>query len=188
MSSQAKWTDTLELEIDDPVSFWQEVYKSPYRASRDTKLQAFQFRITHRFLPCNKFLCNIRICQDATCSFCDQQDTIQHFLYECQRVQTFWSTLRQWLAQEADFHIHTSMVEFIFGVPQGIPQARNINFITLIVKFFIYRQNLVHQGSLPLLQFLHELRTKLQTEKSICQLQGKLYKFRPWEKVLAALG
>lgn len=188
VSSQAKWTDTLGLELEDHATFWQEVYKSPYRATRDTKLQAFQFRISHRFLPCNKFLCNIRIRQDDTCSFCDRQDTVQHFLFECQRVQTFWSTLRQWLAQEADFHIHTNMLEFIFGVPQGIPQARNINFITLTVKFFIYRQNLYHQGALPLPQFLHEFRSKLLVEKRICQLQGKPHMFRSWEKILAALG
>lgn len=91
ISAQVKWALTYpELDPAQEDS-WKEIYQVPYRAIRDTKYQAFQYKVLHRIIPCNKYLANIRIKQINTCAFCDEVDTVQHFLHECDIVKSFWS-------------------------------------------------------------------------------------------------
>lgn len=73
ISSQMKWNDVFPIGEDSQQLYWEEIYRRPYTAARDTKLQAFQYRLCHRIIPCNKFLKNIRIRQDHKCSFCQEQ-------------------------------------------------------------------------------------------------------------------
>ena len=41
--SQNKWVQELGVQIDD----WQNIYSSPFRTTRNTKLQNFQFKLSH---------------------------------------------------------------------------------------------------------------------------------------------
>lgn len=92
ITSKQKWANlfpSLETAHED---LWKYVFEAPYRW-RETKLQAFQYKVLHRIVPCNKFLANIRIKQDSTCTFCNDSDTIQHFFMECRDTQRFWNSL-----------------------------------------------------------------------------------------------
>lgn len=82
ITSQAKWNALFPVDPDETVAHWSNIYQAPYKSDCDTKLQAFQFQLLHRFIPCNRFLRNIRIKDDDKCSFCPGQDTIQHFMFE----------------------------------------------------------------------------------------------------------
>lgn len=188
ISAQLKWAlvyPDLDPTRQDP---WRELYQVPYRAIRDTKYQAFQYKVLHRIIPCNKYLANIRIKQDDTCAFCDEVDSIQHFLLECDNAKLFWMQVCEWLEQNPGLVVQISQEEFLFGVRPTIPDARQINFISIFFKFFIHRQKLFHNGDLPLILFLRELRTKLQIEKRICFLEGKPDKFNCWKRLLTAVG
>lgn len=151
ITSQGKWNEIFPVDEMSADDYWTEVYKMPYLVARDTKLQAFHFRVVHRFLPCNKFLQNIRIRGDDDCNFCQQSDTIQHFLYSCPTVKKFWSDVTAWFDREAGIQLNISMRAFLFGIPKAAPHAKVINFLALFAKFFIYRQKLYHQGSLSLI-------------------------------------
>lgn len=70
VSSQNKWNTLFPVDEDSSHDYWAAIYKRPYRSARETKLQAFQFRIIHRILPCNKFLNNLRILPADSCTFC----------------------------------------------------------------------------------------------------------------------
>lgn len=157
-------------------------------AVRDTKLQAFQFRVVHRFLPCSKFLKNIRIKEEDTCSFCTGSDTIEHFLFTCPFVCVFWRQLISWFEREADINFNISLRVFLFGIPTTVTHDKVINFVLTFAKFFIYRQKLFHAGSLDLTHFLRDLTLRLQVEKYILTLENKQHQFHIWHRIFSALG
>lgn len=73
ITSQLRWNEQFLQEEYRQHEYWSSIYTSPYKTALDTKLQAFYFRVVHRFLPCNRFLSNIRIKRDDWCSFCPLQ-------------------------------------------------------------------------------------------------------------------
>lgn len=156
--------------------------------ARDTKLQAFQYKLIHRVIPCNKYLTNIRIKQDETCSYCDSSDTLQHFFYACPPVNNLWDTLSSWLANNLDIHITFNAKMILFGLPRTADMALVLNYLILFTKFYIYRQRLFHQNKLEILHVLHELRLRLRVEKYINTRENKPGKFKKWERFLGALG
>lgn len=159
-----------------------------FRSVRETKIQAFQFKVLHRWIPCNKYLKNIRVKEEDLCSYCGNVDTLSHFLFHCSYVQRFWLTLCNWTTQQIDMSLNNvSEQEYMLGMPKEIPRSRVINFILLSCKFCIYRQKLYHGARLELTSFLHELRMKHKIEKYICILEGKADKFNIWRKTLNTL-
>lgn len=188
VSSQIKWNTDFPVDEQTIRQHWQVIYKIPYRSIRETKIQAFQYRLLHRIIPCNKYLSNIRIRQDDLCPNCGERDTLQHFFLDCSTVQEFWTKLGDWLAANADFRLPLTPSTVLFGKPYDSPTDKISNFILLVAKFFIYRQRLFHGTDLNIIQFLMELRNKLKVEKFICGLEGKPNKFNPWKRILAALG
>lgn len=188
ITSQSKWNDISPLVPLEADEYWSEVYRRPYQVACDTKLQAFQFRTIHWFIPCNSLLKNIRIRREDTCSFCPAQDTVQHFLFTCPAVDVFWRRVVAWFAEEA-VHLHVSLGTFLFGLPEATPpQDKIVHFILLFSKFFIYRQKLFHQAALDLTQFLRELRTRLSVAKYITSKDNKQHLFARWQHIFAALG
>ncbi len=65
------------------------IFKMPFICSRQTTIQIFQYKITHRILACNEWLNNIKIKICNTCSFCNDKDTISHFLLDCNSNKCF---------------------------------------------------------------------------------------------------
>lgn len=188
ITSQRRWNEIFPINEADLSDYWADIYKRPYKTARNTKLQAFHFRVVHRFLPCNKFLSNIRIKRTDTCSFCTGEDTTQHFLFTCPIVQTFLTGVVAWFNRETGIQLNLSVRAFLFGVPDALTQAKNINFILLFTKFYIYRQKLFHQGSLILTHFLSELKTRLNVERSLTTSENRRHHFHKWQRTYAALG
>lgn len=170
VTSQLRWSEMFPRDDNEKEEYWAAVYRNPYKSVRDTKLQAFHYRVVHRFLPCNKFLQNIRIRRDVICSFCAGSDSIEHFLSLCPIVKSFWKDVWEWFAREVDVQLNIPLRAFLFGVPDQIPHATMINFLILFIKHYIYRQKVFHQGSLSLVQVLKELRRRLQVEEYITML------------------
>lgn len=109
VSSQRKWNMMFPVAEETAHDYWKEIYRMPYRTAREMKLQAFQFCVIQRILPCNKFLYNITIRQTDTCSFCQSSDNIEHFLYHCPKTKSFWDSECRWMDREADIQIAFSV-------------------------------------------------------------------------------
>lgn len=185
VTSQSRWKELFPTNNPDQHTLWSNIYRNPYKTARDTKLQAFQFRILHRFLPCNKYLKNIRIRREDTCSFCTELNTTEHFLFACPMVRSFWGKITSWLERETDLRLILSTESVIFGVPDTFQHTKVINFIILFTKFFIYQQKLFHQGALDITHFLHD---RLHVEKYLTTLEAKQHLFHKWQRIYTALG
>lgn len=185
-----RWLESVEGQprLNDE-SEWTDVCKNPYKTVRETKVQSLQYRIVNRILPCNSYLRQLRIKESEVCNFCDQTDSISHFLFSCPVVQVFWVVLCAWFSRAVDLNMQgVKPKEFVFGIRVKSKQSTLMNYIVLQTKYFVYRQKLFHQGDLRLLHFLQELKMKLKQERFILRQEGKETKFRKWEPILSALG
>ena len=63
-----KWEDIYQTELE-----WKTIFRLPYTCTRETQLQALQYRIIHRYVPCKKWLCNIKVVTSDACERCNVQ-------------------------------------------------------------------------------------------------------------------
>lgn len=170
----------LSVNIQDPAE-WRQNYITPYLTTRETKMQSLQFRILHRIITCNHLLHRWRIKDQGSCSYGDQEDTLEHFFFTCQISRTFWSSVKGRLRAKVNLSLsNIPLTEFLLGVPRNFPQAPVVNLVLLWVKFFILRQKLFGGGILSLDHWIRELRMKLLAEERICIAEGKPGKFKRW--------
>ena len=50
---------------------------------KEIKLKEFNYKLLHGILPCNKNLMKWKIRMSAECDVCQQQQSIEHLLFEC---------------------------------------------------------------------------------------------------------
>lgn len=180
--------DREEVTVSGPEE-WNESGCSVYKATRETKLQSFHYKVLHRILPCGSFLNRIRIRESDWCEFCDETDSITHYLFACAKVKPFWSRICEWFRNEADLYLdHLTTKEYIFGLAAGTHFRDPINNILLSVKFYIYRQKSFHECNLDVRHWLMEYRTRLQTEQWIRKRTGSKPPNRIYNRILEALG
>ena len=53
--------------------------KLPYKITRSTTLQYFQYKVTHGYFPTNAHLNKIKIKDTNLCELCVEVDTLDHF-------------------------------------------------------------------------------------------------------------
>lgn len=185
-----RWRDSPDFELGiASEEEWRDVAANVYKATRDTKLQTFHFKIINRIIPCGTYLQQIRISQSDTCALCGHSDTLHHFFYDCPSNVSFWQSIFRWFARVEDLRLEEiSIKHLLLGLPQLAPNARKINAILMSVKFFIHRQRLFHQGKLELMHWLAEFRSKLLVEREISRRENRLTRFATWNRILQALG
>ncbi len=85
-TSIAKWCTELLLEPDPP---WGEFCSLSFSCTIESKLQAFQFSVLHRFSPYKKKLFLMNLVESETCDYCEATETITHIFVECPTTLDF---------------------------------------------------------------------------------------------------
>lgn len=187
------WHYKLAQRQEEPLQIdWEKTFMIPYLTTRETKLHTFQYRIYHRLITTNRYLHKMKIKDSPTCSYCQQEDTILHFMIECNQVKTFWRNLGTWCENHINISFERlSIADLLLGIPTSThytESKRLLNWIILAGKFYLHREKLFNQGHLSLIAFLGEIKNKLLAEQLACQLEGNTRKFRKFEKLYVALG
>ena len=69
------WNKTYQFEDES----WRKIFLWPFSITKDTALQWYQTRINHHILTTNQFLHKMKYIDNASCSFCaDQEESIYH--------------------------------------------------------------------------------------------------------------
>ena len=90
-SGTKKWNSLFD-NIDKQT--WDKYYLMPFRVTKNTKFQWFQYRVIHHILATNSLLFKIRIVISPLCVLCNsERETIIHLLWECQEVQKLLQSL-----------------------------------------------------------------------------------------------
>lgn len=185
--AQTKWeTDFRDSTLLDE---WDLIYRSPFKAVRETKLQSLQYKIFHRTIPCRRYLSTIRVVESDKCQFCPEVDTIRHFLLDCPYSKRLWNMIADWSWRTNGPDIASlSPEEILLGAVLPTKTAPMLNYISLFTKAFIHRQKLFFNGDMGLIGWLGELKKKLLMEECICRSEGRAQSFARWRSVLQALG
>ena len=73
---------------------WERVYSLPFKITLDTKLREFHYKILHRIYYTTVMLFKFGLSETPLCYFCDEElETLEHFLFHCKKVNTFWNEL-----------------------------------------------------------------------------------------------
>ena len=167
--AQLKWNNNYTNDLE-----WPEIYKLPYLTTRDTALQSFQYKILHRFFPCNYTLSIWYGDQSPTCSNCENEDNLEHYFFLCSTIQQFWTGIEKWWLQALHSSVSLNPCHVLFGlVNPGEDIVINIfNLCILYGKWHIFKCK--QNGSNPsLYDYLRMLKNVLDAEIVFYTLQGK---------------
>ena len=157
--TKQKWCDYLDIELSEEE--WSDIFMAPFKATSETKLIVFQFRLFHRIIGTNYSLYRFRIKASSRCTFCNlEPETIEHVFWCCFEVYNFWLALGTWLSN------HSCKVSiYIWSVFLGFPSDDRLgNTIVLCAKEYIYRCRLA--GTVPNLPaMLRVFSQRLDIEK-----------------------
>ena len=56
-----------------------------------------QFRFFHYRVATKYDLCKMKNIQTESCAYCNQQETVQHRLYDCEKSVKIWNKTEQWI-------------------------------------------------------------------------------------------
>ena len=184
--SEQKWTEQFR---GDNLK-WKNIYTNRLSATKETKLQNFQYKFLMRIIPTNKFLLKCNIAMSALCDFCTMEiETINHLFWECLYVQQFWTELSN-LLKNCNIDITFSLRTITFGITQRInnPNIQVKNFIILLAKYFIFKSK-CQKLPLSFIHFKSYLEQRLKVEKQIYLMKDKLTQFeRKWSNFSTLMG
>ena len=180
-TSENKWMEKLNFQFEEEV--WMQIYSMSYHITRDTKLQSFQRKITHRIFPCNFTLKKWCKVESETCNFCNNSiDDILHCFIQCDSVLYFGETVLEWWFNISETRFQLEYHELLFGVfnLNEYPLLDVLNYLLLLVKWFIHycKKNGLHMS---LAGFLKQLKNNLELEQYIMYKNGSKEDFdRKW--------
>ena len=164
-----RWENIFDIDSND----WPNIFYSPYVSSRETKLQAFQYKVINRIIACNKWLYNIKIATSPDCLRCDDHsvDDIVHYFIECKQLDGFWNRLEQWWNHLSTCKIVITPKHVLFGLYYDNEYFAQINYIILLAKWYIYGQHRKNR-SIDFYKFLPYLKCQLSQEEYICSIRN----------------
>jgi hypothetical protein len=139
----------------------------PYECIRDTRTQALQFKIQHKIFNSNHWLHKLKILNSPNCTFCGQDDTIEHFFHSCNKTNEFWLYTKNWWNRLELFKIdNLKEKDIILGVVNESEAGNILNCIILIAKASIYN-NKMNNKEPDLYTFFCQLKFFLTMEEQI---------------------
>ena len=59
----------------------------------------------------------MKVRDDRMCSYCnDVVDYIEHFLFDCPTIKTFWNYIEQYILITFNVQTHLTVVDVLFGI------------------------------------------------------------------------
>ena len=144
-----KWSQKLNRNItEDNLSKCFSIIK---QITPDIKTQNFQFKLIHRILTTNTYLCICGIQADDKCSFCGKEpESLEHIFFYCPHSNQIWKTFEMWLKTNIGSDINLNIQDVLLGIPG---QSILLNHLLVILKRYIYICK--HKEKLP--QFMEAL-------------------------------
>ena len=157
---------------------WDLINVIPYECTTETFLQSLQFKIIHRYFPCNYRLHLWNIVEDSKCTYCNIVDTLSHYFAECQVVKGFWESVKRWFLRVFQFVINFTPLDILLGIPNydNSNVIMNLNFVILFAKYFIYdcKKN---DKPVDFYNFQVKLKTRMVIEEHRSELYNRKLEF-----------
>ena len=109
---------------------FEKIYYKKIINIKDNKLAETNYKILLGILPCGTNLFRWKRKTDAKCDVCNNIETIEHLLFECEYVKNIWLTIRGTLKRDISLH----------DVILGTNLTDNHNFIVSVTVYLIYKE------------------------------------------------
>jgi hypothetical protein len=176
-TSEKTWEDTVGLNFEEED--WAKVYLHAYGLTRNTRILAFHFKLSHRILACKEKLYKWKIKDSDICDRCLVHiDGLEHHLIACPRIRPFWNSLFTWWKSVMLMLLPIDTYDILFGLanPNKDSIITQLNFTTLHGMYYVYNCN--RKEETPVLyNFLLELKNSLICIKVGMIGEGKEEKF-----------
>lgn len=127
---ELKWQEVF-LNINEDQ--WKLYNWLPFACTRNTKLQALQYKIVHRILGTRDMLKRCNIADDDNCILChNSTETITHLFVDCPVVIPLWENIKNWLGTCIEQFDNENIV---FGKPSD----KLTSLILLLSKYYIFQ-------------------------------------------------
>ena len=81
-TSKHRWIEIYEdMELNE--DYWALIYGTPFFLTKNSKVLMTQYKVIHRILAVNHNLKKWKRIENDQCTYCQQVDTIDHFIYQC---------------------------------------------------------------------------------------------------------
>ena len=174
-----KWYLTFNFTQSQPTDdkIWNKIFLLPFKSCQEPYLQSFQYRIIHRIFPSNYWLNILKIKENPTCEFCDEDDTIEHYFVYCHTVRGFWNSFAIWWANLFKVNLILDECLIIFGVDLITPDTYLFNYCVILAKYYLYCQKRSLAHNLDFYRFLPYLKQTLEYKYIHHKLMDKQYIF-----------
>ena len=145
---------------------------------RDTKVQSFQYKIVHRFFPCNYTLNKWYPNKSKNCMKCNEIDSLEHYFYLCPELQYFWSSFFKWWYNINQLKVNVHSLEIVLGIQNQNrdPNLDCLNYCIIYAKEYIseYKYN---DKDCIFYEFQRKMKNILDSEFVSYQIRGLSDKF-----------
>ena len=156
---------------------WGYIYNLPFETTIDSKTREFQLRINHNIVYSNDRLSVFHISDSPLCKICKtERETLEHMFCLCERVQQFWTNLRNHYLLAKDIACFEESVNIILGYYNRDRNVKAANHIMILAKKYIYdcRSN---ETELNLNVFHERVKHIVDIERKVYETMGKLSTF-----------
>ena len=116
----------------------------PDIVTQETSIRSLQYKILHRFFPCNYTLNKWYPHHSNLCKACTENeiDTLDHYFCKCKSIEYFWNMFFKWWYSATKMKLHLSCEDVLFGIPNpnGDLLIDCYNYCILLAKLFICKQ------------------------------------------------
>jgi hypothetical protein len=129
------------FNIDE--SEWKFIFSLPLFASLDSKLQEFQWKLSHNIVYTNFTLHRMKSqkVQSSLCTFCNEMDeTILHLFVHCNTVKSLWRSFHNQWGYQLNAPSTLTGKQILLG-DQSFSLL--LNHLIILVKKYIYDSKLV---------------------------------------------
>ena len=139
----AKWTKKSYCNV-----CWKSCFLKIHKID-DIKLKCLQMRIVHRVIATNVVLKKMGIINCEQCTFCDEKDSVEIFLWQCYFTRRFWRLLENLISTSCETACNIKIAEnlVLFGIDSTAITDKILDLIILLAKQYLYRCKFEQSGT-----------------------------------------
>ena len=147
--------------------------------------QIFQYKIVTQILPTNEYLERYKVKDYNTCDNCIERDSIEHRLYECEKVVPIIQIIVDFLDRECQIGGNMNMINYLFGF-NGEPNLALNHTILELKKMIFYNLLDFNNPDAFCEHCFDKMRALIMREKTIAEKNDHLEIFyTKWNKFTA---
>ena len=131
---QKFWVRKYGITLTD--AHWAIAYKT----TKEERLRLLHWKLLHNIYPTNIMLHKMGLRDSIRCSYCQENDFIEHFFWSCPKIKKIWSLCSEYIFKATYRQIVLSETDVLFGYDiqdTNSSFCKLVNRVILICKMVI---------------------------------------------------